>query len=439
MSPMTDAPWPPPDTPDTPAPSGRGRRGLIAAWLLAPLLVAVVAGAAFTAGVAVDRAGLIGRSAPSASSGDANLGLIEEAWDLLHTKYVGATSLDSKKMAYAAISGMTDAVGDTGHTAFLTPDDLATSQAALSGSYAGIGAEMDTAGEEPVVVGVFRDTPADRAGLRPGDVIVDVNGSATKGTPLDVVVSKVRGPAGTAVSLTVRRAGATEPITFTITRAKVEIPTVEYAMVPGTSIGMIRVEQFSSNAGDTFKTDLRSLLAEHPTGVILDLRGNPGGYVADAVAVASQFLTDGVVYRQRDASLKETSTAVEKGGLAPNIPLVVLVDNGTASAAEIVTGALQDPKRATIVGVRTFGTGTVLATYDLPDGSALRIGTVEWLTPDGHQIWHHGLVPDVIVGLAPDLRPVVPDDLRRMTAAQLRVSPDVQVRKAIQILLEHPL
>jgi carboxyl-terminal processing protease len=298
---------------------------------------------------------------------------------------------------------------------------------------------MDTAGDQPVVVGVFRDTPADRAGLRPGDVIVAVNGVATKGTPLDVVVSKVRGPAGTPVTLTVTRTGSTEPLTFTITRATVDIPTVEYAMVPGTAIGDIRVEQFSANAGDAFRTDLRKLLAERPSSLILDLRGNPGGYVTDAVTVASQFLTSGNVYLQRDASMKETATPVEKDGLAPTIPLVVLVDGGTASASEIVTGALQDPKRATIVGVRTFGTGTVLATYDLPDGSALRIGTVEWLTPDGHQIWHHGLVPDVIVGTAPGVRVVVPDDLRTMTQTQLTTSPDVQIRKAIELLLGHPL
>lgn len=416
-----------------------GRRGLLVAWVLAPLFVALVAAVSFVAGASAERAGLVGRPSQSTTTGDANLALVEQAWDLLHTKYVAATSLDSKKMAYAAISGMTDAVGDTGHTAFFTPDDLAASQAALSGSYAGIGAEMDATGDQPVVVGVFRDTPADRAGLRPGDVVVEVNGVATKGTPLDVVVSKVRGPAGTPVTLTVTRAGSTEPITFTITRAQVDIPTVEYAMVPGTTIAVIRVEQFSSNAADIFKQDLQKLLGEHPTGLVLDLRGDPGGYVTDAVTVASQFLTEGVVYRQRDASLKETSTPVEKGALAPTIPLVVLVDGGTASAAEIVTGALQDPKRATIVGVRTFGTGTVLATYDLPDGSALRIGTVEWLTPNGHQIWHHGLVPDVIVGLTPDIRPVIPDDLRSMTPAQLKSSPDAQIRKAIELLLGHPL
>ncbi len=417
----------------------RGRRvlGGLGAVLLAVVL--------FGAGVGFDRTVLLDRTllagAPAATSSPAagaDFALIQQAWDLLHTKYVGASSLDSKKLAYGAIDGMTEAVGDTGHTTFLTPDELAASQAALAGSYAGIGAEMDTTGSEPVVVGVFRDSPADRAGLRAGDVVTAVDGTATAGLPLDTVVARVRGPAGTPVTLTIRRAGAnpSAPATLTlrVVRADVTIPAVEWATIPGTRFVDLRVEQFSSGTARSFTAALAAALATHPSGLVLDLRGNPGGYVNEAVAVASEFLRGGTVYLARDAAGRVTPIPASPGGIATSIPLVVLVDRGTASAAEIVTGALQDAGRATIVGVRTFGTGTVLGRFDLADGSALRIGTVEWLTPNGRRIWHEGLAPDVTVPLPEGVRPVTPNDLAGLGANGVGRSADVQLRAAISIL-----
>ena len=391
------------------------------------LAVGVLALGLLATGVGVDRALLLPPTDP-------NLALIDQAWSLLHEKYIDASTLDSTKLAYGAIEGMTQAVGDVGHTSFLTPDQVKASQAALSGSYTGIGAEMDTTGDEPVVVGVFRDSPADRAGLRSGDVITAVDGKPTKGTPLDAVVGTVRGPAGTAVQLTVRRTGTASPLTFRIVRAKVTNPPVDWAMIPGTTIADIRLEQFSTGAADAFKKALAEALARGASGVILDLRENPGGYVNEAIGVASQFLTGGDVYLSRDATGNRTPSPVTAGGIAPKIPLVVLVDNGTASSAEIVTGALQDAGRGPIVGVRTFGTGTVLGKFDLADGSALRIGTVEWLTPKGRRIWHEGLTPDVVLALPADVQRVAPADLAKLGATGVATSADVQLRKAIAIL-----
>jgi len=436
---------------------GRRRRRRFLGGLGAALLAVVL----FGAGVGFDRAVLLDRplpaGAPTATSNPAtttDFALIQQAWDLLHRQYVGASSLDSKKLAYGAIEGMTEAVGDTGHTTFLTPDELAASQAALAGSYAGIGAEMDTTGSEPIVVGVFRDSPADRAGLRSGDVVTAVDGTPTAGLPLDAVVARVRGPAGTPVTLTIRRTAAdpnaATTLTLRIVRAEVTIPVVEWATIPGTTFVDLRVEQFSSGTARSFTAALAAALATHPTGLVLDLRGNPGGYVNEAVAVASQFLRGGTVYLARDASGRETPTPVSPGGIATSIRLVVLVDRGTASAAEIVTGALQDAGRATVVGVRTFGTGTVLGRFDLADGSALRIGTVEWLTPNGRRIWHEGLAPDVIVALPEGVRPVTPDDLAGGAGgavggdgagddgAKVEPSADVQLRAAISILTGTP-
>jgi carboxyl-terminal processing protease len=396
-----------------------------------------VGASVFVAGVGADRAGFL-PGAPAAiatASPNADEALIGQAWDLIHQKYVDAASLDDRKLAYGAIDGLAQAVGDEGHTVFMTPEELAASQRELSGQkYAGIGAEMDTTGDQPVVVGVFRGSPADEAGLRRGDIILAVDGKPTKGAPLDSVISSVRGPAGTSVELTVSREGTAQPITMHIVRAEVSVPAVDWAWIPGTKIADIRIEQFSNGAADAFKTALGDAVAEDATGVVLDLRGDPGGYVNEAVGVASQFLTGGTVYVSRDASGKETPSPVSPGGVGPNIPVVVLVDHGTASSAEIVTGALQDAGRAKVVGDRTFGTGTVLGKFDLADGSALRIGTVEWLTPKGRRIWHEGLVPDVSIALPNTVDPVVPQDLTRIGAAGLVKSGDIQLTAAIDIL-----
>ncbi len=411
-------------------PPHRAARGLAAA-----LGAAIVGASIFVAGAGADRAGFLPAvAATPTASPDADQALITQAWDLLHQKYVDAASLDDRKLAYGAIDGMTQAVGDEGHTVFMTPQEVAASQTELSGSYVGIGAEMDTTGEQPIVVGVFRGSPADRAGLRRGDIITAVDGKETRGTSLDSVISSVRGPAGTSVVLTISREGTSAPITMKIVRAEVAIPALDWAWIPGTKIADIRIEQFSNGVADEFKKTLGDVVAEDATGVVLDLRGDPGGYVNEAVGVASQFLTGGSVYLSRDASGKETPTPVSPGGVAPNVPVVVLVDHGTASSAEIVTGALQDAGRATVVGEKTFGTGTVLGKFDLADGSALRIGTVEWLTPKGRVIWHEGLAPDVAVTLPTSVQRVAPQDLAGLGASGLSTSGDVQLLKAIDIL-----
>jgi len=198
--------------------------------------------------------------------------------------------------------------------------------------------------------------------------------------------------------------------------------------------GVLRLESFSSGSADEVVAALKEIKTAGADRLVLDLRGDPGGYVNEAVGVASQFLSSGDVYRQRDASGSTSATPVSPGGIATDIPLVVLVDGGTASSAEIVTGALQDADRATVIGEPTFGTGTVLGRFSLADGSALRIGTVEWLTPSGRRIWHEGLAPDVTVSLPGDVTPVVPADLAALGPTGLADSPDTQLRKALDVL-----
>ena len=197
---------------------------------------------------------------------------------------------------------------------------------------------------------------------------------------------------------------------------------------------LIRLEQFSTGAADDLKGVLTEVKAAGADRIVFDLRGNPGGYVNEAEAIASQFLKDGNVYVERGADGKETTHPVTAGGLATDLPLVVLVDGGTASSSEIVTGAIQDAGRGTIVGIKTFGTGTVLGEFQLSDKSALRVGTVEWLTPDGREIWHNGITPDVVVERASDIAPLDPRDVSKLSAAQVAKLTDPQLARALSVV-----
>lgn len=428
------------DPPTTAVPSpAPGRRRLVARRAAIVFALAV----AFGAGVGVGRIepaiggnGLATASnAPgSSATPGAEFELIREAWDTIHKNYVAASSLDDRALAYGAIDGMTDAVGDTGHTTFMTPEERAARNSSLSGSYVGIGAVVDAAADGlPLIVSVYRGSPADEAGLHAGDELLAVDGKTTVGEDVETVVGRVRGDAGTPVVLTIR-SGADGPTRdIRIVRADVQSEPVSWAMVPGTKTAMLRLEQFSSGAGPKFRAALEELKAAGTDRLILDLRGNPGGFVNEAVSVASEFLDSGNVYLERNAAGEQKATAVVGGGVALDIPLVVLVDESSASASEIVAGALQDAGRATVVGSKTFGTGTVLGEFALSDGSALRIGTVEWLTPKGRVIWHEGIAPDVVVSRPADVAPVVPDDLKPMSASDVGGLGDPQLKRAIEL------
>lgn len=391
--------------------------------------------AVFTAGAGLERAGALpGREVAGEPSAAGDFGLIREAWDLLHTEYVGASELDSKALVYAAIDALAEATGDTGHTRFLTPAEREAAAQDLSGSFVGIGVQVDTDEQAVRIVDVFADSPALRAGLRRGDLILEVDGISTADTPLDEVVGRVRGPEGTEVRLSIGRTGEPEPLDVVVTRAKIERPAVSWTLVPGSTIAHVRLEQFQTGAGDEFKAALTEAQAAGATGAVIDLRGNPGGYVDEARAVVSQFLGEGVVYQTRDARGTVNPNDVVEGGVALDLPIVVLVDAGTASSSEITAGALQDADRAKVVGVKTFGTGTVLGEFVLEDGSSLRIGTVEWLTPEGRRIWHEGITPDVTVELPTDVFPMTPDDVRDATTVELAAATDAQLLEALELL-----
>ncbi|HKF84695.1 MAG TPA: S41 family peptidase [Candidatus Limnocylindrales bacterium] len=407
-------------------------------WLV---LIPVVAIVTFAGGVAMGRSGVLGTdavssAAPTSATAPGEMALIEEAWRTIHDNYVDAKNLDDRDLAYGAIRGMTEAVGDEGHTSFLTADEAKAADQSLSGTFVGIGVQINADDEDdavPTISSVIPNTPAEEADLRRGDRIVAVGDWKTDGHTVEEVVSRVRGPDGEPVTLTISREGRGE-FDVTITRREFDLPLVSWAMVPGRDVAMIRLEQFATGATKAIEGAIGEAKDAGATGIILDLRGNPGGYVNEAIGVTSQFVGEGIVYRSIDASGATKDVPVTPGGAYTSGPLVVLADAASASSAEIVTGAIQDAKRGTVVGDKTFGTGTVLGRFDLTDGSSMRIGVERWLTRGGRPIWHEGLEPDVKIVLPDDATPLRPDDLRDLTAAGLAASPDVQVQKALEEL-----
>jgi carboxyl-terminal processing protease len=392
----------------------------------------------FTVGIGIGRVATApAGDATAPTPADTEFGLIKEAWDTLHKEYVARDQLNDRDLAYGAINGLTEAVGDTGHTSFLTPEERAARAQDLSGSYVGIGVRIDPADDgRPMVVGVFDGSPAAKAGLLVGDILVAVDDKSTTGHDIDEVAGWVRGEAGTTVKVTVQNGAKGEQRTYTITRADVPITSVTWTIVPGTRTAVLRLESFANGAADEVVAALKAIEAAGADRLVFDLRGNPGGYVNEAVGIASQFLRSGDVYVERNADGEETHHPVSPGGIAYDLPLVVLVDSGTASSAEILSGALQDAGRAQIIGAKTFGTGTVLGEFPLSDGSALRIGTVEWLTPKGRVIWHEGIAPDVDVDRATDVAIITPDQLRTMTPAQVDAVKDPQLARALSVVAQ---
>jgi carboxyl-terminal processing protease len=434
-----------------PAPR-RGRPSWSDGTFLAVVLLLVVA---FAAGVMFDRSGGFGPAPQDTGSGSptasgpvgtigpgatvppdapANFGLVWDVLKLIQQHYVDRSAVTPTDITYGAIQGIVAALGDPGHTVFLTPDEVKSEQEDLSGQIVGIGVYLGSQGQAPVVVSVISGSPAQAAGLRAGDQIIAVDGQSALGLTLTELATRIRGKEGTQVRLTIVHVGSTSPVEVTITRRPITVPTVAWAMVPGTRVALVRLSQFSANASDELKMALAAARTAGASGVILDLRGNPGGLVDQAVAVADQFLRSGTIYIRQDANGKQTPVAAQGTGPDLSVPLVVLVDYGSASAAEIVAGALQGNHRAIVVGSRTFGTGTVLNTFDLPDGSALLLGVELWLTPDGRRIFPNGITPDQGVQLAVGVQPLEPDQVAALSASQVRSTSDLQLLAGLQAL-----
>ncbi|MCA9927787.1 MAG: S41 family peptidase [Anaerolineales bacterium] len=365
----------------------------------------------------------------------ADFTLIDEAWQTIRTNYVDKTAVTDETFTYGAIDGMVNALGDTGHSRFLSPEMVKAQHEYNTGTFEGIGAYVESRDAATVIVSPIDNSPAQAAGLLPSDVIVAIDGEDVTTLPLNEVVQRVLGPAGSEVTLTIFTPATGEMRDVTLARAKIELENVTWAQLPGTTIAHIRISAFSERVSQDLHQALTDIQAAGLTGVVLDLRNNPGGLLTEAIGVAGQFLPEGttVLLRQDAQENMKTETAVSEGaGL--DIPLVVLINQGSASASEIVAGALQDNGRAQLVGDTTFGTGTVLNEFDLSDGSALLLATEQWLTPSGRVIWHEGIVPDTAVSLPIGTALLRPESERQLTVADLQSSEDAQLLQALHNL-----
>lgn len=363
-----------------------------------------------------------------------NINLIQEAWNTINHIYVDRSAVKPKDLTYGAISGMVDALGDTGHSRFLSPDMVQQENSFTQGELEGIGVEVQITNGELVIVAPIDGSPAQKAGLQPGDVISKVNGEDLAGLPLSEMIAKIKGPAGTSVQLTIQQSKTGAERVVTLQRAKISLHSVNWQQIPGTTLAHVRVSAFSKGVGSDLIQALKEIQSQKMTGIVLDLRNNPGGLLQEAVTVASQFLPDGNVMEEKDASGAIRPLPVTPGGVAYKIPMVVLINQGSASASEIVAGAIQDAKRAQLVGESTFGTGTVLNQFNLSDGSALLLATEEWLTPSGRVIWHKGIQPDVSVTLPVGASPLNPISEEGMNPQRLAASQDTQLLKALNLL-----
>lgn len=353
---------------------------------------------------------------PSQDESD-SFAIFWEAWRVLESEFYGELPTESE-LPHEAIRGVIAATGDQ-YTAFLDPERAEILKTDLSGSFEGIGATVRLRPDGAIeIVQPLSGQPAMEAGLRAKDAILAVDDVAIPGMTLYEAISLIRGPEGTTVRLLVERQGVDEPFKVEVERARIEMPVVESEMLQD-QIGYIRLTEYGQTATTKLQEAIRDLDAQGAGGLILDLRGNRGGYLSTAIEVTSQFIGDGLIVSERYRDGREREHQAIAGGLALDTPLVVLVNGASASASEITAGAIQDRERGVLIGTTTLGKGSVQVSHDLSDGSELRVTIARWFTPNGRGIHAEGLAPDIEI---------------EITEADLDAERDPQLDRAIQYL-----
>ncbi|MBN1955331.1 MAG: S41 family peptidase [Anaerolineae bacterium] len=413
--------------------------------LLVAALLACTATAAFIAGIGVSRLAETGETnilpttvspVPQPTAGDGGpvypdpnptppptspdeeaFQLFWEVWDIVQQEYYGEVP-DMQAVTYGAIRGMLETLDDE-YTSFIEPEIASILNEDASGSFEGIGAFVRMRDDGKLeIVSIIPNSPAEASELRDNDRVLAVDGQSIVGLGIYEAIAFIRGPAGTDVVLLIERPGTEEHFEVTITRARVQIPLVEAEILEG-NIAYVRLTEFSSTATAQLEEALEGLMAQRPAGIILDLRNNPGGWLNEAVSVADLFLDDGIVLIERVSDGREEIFESHDGDMLEDIPLVVLVNGGSASASEIVAGAIQDRGRAALIGEQTFGKGSVQRPHRLSDGSELRVTIARWFTPNDVAIHGQGLTPDIEVPLP----------------EELEAGQDPQLERAIEYLL----
>ncbi|MFO7917004.1 MAG: S41 family peptidase [Anaerolineae bacterium] len=345
--------------------------------------------------------------------------ILWEAWDILEREYVDPQALDAQEAIWGAAEGLVSSVGDR-NTRFMKPLEAKISQEDMQGSFEGIGATVEMVDGELVIVRPLPNSPALRAGLQARDTILAVDGESLEGKDILEAVNLIRGPKGSTVELLVKREEKTEPFTVRVKREKVDLPTVESRMIE--DVAYLRLTEFNAASKERVRDTLKELLREDPIGLVFDLRANPGGYLNAAVEVASEFLPkDTLLLTEQVQGKDEIEYRVKQTGMATEIPLVVLIDEGSASAAEIVAGSIRDSGRGTLIGEQTFGKGSVQNSHTLQDGSSVRVTVARWYLPDGQNLDGEGITPDIQVPL---------------TAEDATEEKDPQLDRALEYLME---
>jgi carboxyl-terminal processing protease len=372
------------------------------------------------------------KSAPAL--GQPNFALMAEAWKTIQGVYVDRTALKSETLTHGAIAGMVESLGDTGHSAFLTKDMLNQERQYAEGRYEGVGIEMRMEKGSALIVAPLDGSPAQKAGIRPKQIITKVDGKSLIGLDLGEIVKLILGPAGSSVTLSIFDPATDQSRDVVLKRATISIKNVRWRPLPGTAIAHLRIAGFSKGVGRDLQQALQQITSQKMSGIILDLRDDPGGLFQEVIGCTSQFLDRGDVALVKNAAGEIRRVPVLSQQHVTPLPMVMLVNEGTASAAEIMAGACQDAGRAKLVGQKTFGTGTVLQQFNLSDGSALLLAVEEWLTPKGHSIWHKGIKPDSDVALPEGVRPLLPGDQQNLTQEKLLSSKDTQLLAALKLL-----
>jgi len=338
-------------------------------------------------------------------------------WEIIHDQFVDQP-VDDLELIRGAIRGMLDALDDP-YTSYMDPDEYIQANMPIEGSYEGIGAWVDPDAEYLTIISPMPNSPAEKAGLKPGDEVIAIDGEDMTGVDGNLAIRRVLGPAGTSVTLTIHREGEPELLEFEIIRGTIILPSIESEMLEG-NIAYIHLFTFADETVQDLRQALDTLLAENPKGLILDLRFNGGGLLDTTIVVASEFISEGIIMTEYFGDGTEHVYKAQPGGLATEIPLVVLVNGGSASASEIVAGAIQDHGRGRLVGEVTYGKAAIQSWIPLPSyGGAIRITIARWLTPNGQQIHELGLTPDIEVLL---------------TEEDIEAERDVQLEKAIELL-----
>ncbi|MFO0759021.1 MAG: S41 family peptidase [Byssovorax sp.] len=351
------------------------------------LVAAAFAGGAMSAHLA--------SATPGSASPYAPLDQLARVLVLVENQYVEPAQ--RTKVAEGAIKGMVAELDP--HSAYMTPAEFALFQGETEGKFGGVGVEVDFRGDYVTVIAPIEGSPAARAGILPGDQIVAIDGRPMRGERIDKLVTLMRGPAGSTVKLTIRRPSVADPLVFSLVREEIHVTSVAGKRLSN-DVGYLRIKQFQEGTHDELLRVAAKLRAESKTplaGVIVDLRNDPGGLVDEAEAVADEFLSSGVIYTTRHRGQVVDEVKAHDGGAFASLPVVALVNEYSASSAELLAGALQDSRRATIVGAPTFGKGSVQTIFDLPGGAGLRLTTMRYYTPNGRSIQAEGIKPDILI------------------------------------------